>query len=124
MATIASIAQRVLDETDYTADDMTLTKLELCIDTCIDYVNLETGASIAYLSGTADTKSLTCDRKYMPVIKLLAALMIRASQDRGPEPELEGVSMRTVVADPQYKLFMQIIERSLKQCRTAYTQRV
>jgi len=118
MVTIASIAQRILDENKYTADDdMSLTNLEYCIDNVIDYVNGQTGASIAYLSGSAESKSLTCDRKYLPAIKLLSALMVRASQDRGPTVTAGQLGLTAVLADPQYKLFTEMINHTLNRCR-------
>ena len=116
MVTVSSIAQRILDENNYDTEDMSLINLEYNIDNVIDYVNAETGASIAYLSGTAASKSLTCDREYLPAIKLLSALMVRASQDRGPTASAGPLNVASVLADPQYKLFTSIINRTLNRC--------
>lgn len=123
MVTVTTIAQKILDENKYTTSDMSLSNLENNIDNVIDYVNLETGASIAYLTGSADSKSLVCDRKYIPPIKLLSTLMIRAALDRGPNVSVASIGVNIVVADPQYNLFMRIVERSLARCRGGYFSR-
>jgi len=118
MATIANIAQAIVDEHGYTApDDITLVKLENNIDNVIDYVNLETRSSIADLTGGAGTKSLVCDEKYIPLIKLLSALMVKAYLNKGPDSSMAGLSVSFVVSDPQYVIYRQIIDRSLKLLR-------
>ena len=61
MTSIASIAQRILDEHGYLTTDFanfSLTKLEYTIDDAIDYVNLTAGLTIADLTGSAETKSI------------------------------------------------------------------
>jgi len=51
MTTITNIAQRILDENNYTIEDVTITNLEYLIQNAIDYVNLRAGTSIADLTG-------------------------------------------------------------------------
>lgn len=122
--TISTVAQRVLDENNYETADIhatsltALTRVEYMIDNVIDYVNLEIGSSIADLSGSVGSKSLTCDEKYLPLIKLLSALMIRAYTDRGPNAAVSGLSVTSVLADPQYDLFTKVFERSINRLRT------
>lgn len=59
MVTVSAIAQRVLDENNYTIGDITLTNLEYLIDNAIDHVNSEAGTSIADLAGSATAKTIT-----------------------------------------------------------------
>ena len=113
MATIT--AQLILDENNYTDDDITLTNLEYLIDNAINYVNLQTGLSISNLSGTAESKTVTVTSNESTVIKSLAVLMIRAYKDRGPQVGIQGLSVSTVIADPQYSLFMKVVDDGIKR---------
>jgi len=118
MATVAAIAQRVLDENRYTTKDCgSLTILEYMIDNAIDYVNGMAGTSIADLSGTAESKSITGSDTEILVVKMISALMIRARVDRGPSSNMGGISIAPVLADPQYNLTMKIINGMINNLR-------
>lgn len=115
MATIT--AQRILDENGYTASDMSLTVLEYWIDNVIDYINSETGLSISNMSGTAESKTVTVTSAQAPIIKMLAALMIRAKKDRGPQTGVAGLSVVAVINDPQYVLFKEMTDKGINRLR-------
>ena len=51
MVTVTTIAQRLLDENNYTpGDHISTTNFEYLIDNAIDYINAEAGTSIADFS--------------------------------------------------------------------------
>jgi hypothetical protein len=83
MTTITTIAQRILDENNYTVSDISLVKLEYRIDDAIDWVNLHCGLTIADLTGDAGSKSLVGTEGQILVVKWLTNLLIRAYKDKG-----------------------------------------
>lgn len=117
MTTIASIAQRVLDENGYALTDfsgLTLTILEYKIDDAIDYVNLQTGLSIADLSGSAESKSITGTDGQILVVKWLTNMMLRAYKEKGTQVGMDGLSVAQAMNDSDTattKLIMGAIER-------------
>lgn len=113
MATIT--AQNILDENNY--PDMSKTIVEYLIDNVINYLNLETGLSISNMTGDAESKSVTVTSGQSAIIKPLAALMIRAYKDRGPNASVGGLSVVTVLADPQYTLFKEITNKGINRLR-------
>lgn len=196
MVTVAAIAQRILEENNYTLQDLSIIKLEYLIDNAIDYINLMAGTAIADLVGgstgvadsgntttTVDTERIEADHywngyyiKYtsgnnidqyqlvthfdgatdtmthaafanavavgdiyvmgvsagqlphkslvgtdneIVVVKTLAALWLRAHIDRGPNINIGGLSVTSVLADPQYDLFTKIIEAGIERLKVA-----
>lgn len=115
MVTIASFAQRILDENKYTTSDVgSLTKLEYMIDNAIDIINLRAGTSIADLSGTAETKSIIGTESEILVVKELTVLLIRALKDRGPATSPTTMNVSAVLADPQYDFYSKAIREDIK----------
>ena len=115
MTTIASIAQRILDENNYTTSDISLTNLEYIIDNVIDDVNAEAGTTIADLSGSAASKSITGTDTEILTVKMGTIIMLRGYKDRGPNVGVGGLSVTTGVSDPQYdfysKRYHQLVQR-------------
>jgi hypothetical protein len=107
MATIT--AQNILDENNYTVADISLTNLAALIDNAINYVNLRAGLSMATTVGGSAT--LTGNQSV--VVKLLSTLMLRAYLDRGPNTGLGGMSVNSVITDPQYNLYSAMIEAGI-----------
>ena len=106
MTTVASIAQRILDENGYALTDfanLTLTILEYKIDDAIDYVNLQAGLSIADLSGSAESKSITGTDGQIMVVKWLTNMMLRAYKEKGEQVGLGGLSVTYVINDSDSK---------------------
>ena len=120
MVTISNIAQQILDENNYTEADISKTNLEYLIDNAIDYINLVAGTSIADLSGTAGSKSLTATENEIVAIKLLTVLLLRAYKDRGPNASVAGLNVSAVINDPQYTLFKELFDLAVARLRGKY----
>ena len=114
----AITAQRVLDENNYTVSDIPLANLEYLIDNAIDHINSITGLSMSNLTGLPESKTVTLTSAQAYVVKLLSALMIRAYKDRGPNVNIGALGVTTIIADPQYRLFTKIIDRSISALRS------
>ena len=123
MVTISNIAQQILDENNYTEADISKTNLEYLIDNAIDYINLVAGTSIADLSGTAGSKSLTATENEIVAIKLLTVLLLRAYKDRGPNASVAGLNVSAVINDPQYTLYKELFDLAVARLRGKYFKR-
>jgi len=120
MTTISNIAQRILDENGLALTDfknLTLTHLEYKIDDAIDYVNLQTGLTIADLSGTAESKSITGTAGQILAVKWLTNLMLKAYKEKGSQVGLGGLSVSYIVNDPDYKVSMLVIEKAIERLK-------
>ena len=95
---VANIAQLVLNENRWTITDITIANAEYLINNASDYINLMAGTSIANIAAGA----LTATDSELLVTKELASLMIRAYLDRGPNVSIGGLSVTSVLSDPQY----------------------
>lgn len=120
MTTIANIAQRILDENGYTLADfpnLTLTILEYKIDDAIDYVNSQAGLSIADLSGTAGSKSITADDGQILAVKWLSNLMLKVYKEKGVQTGIGALSVIYIVNDPDYKMSMMILDKQIERLK-------
>ena len=115
---VAVTAQIVLDENNYTVTDISLVNLEKLIDNAINYINLNANTTITALAGDAGSKTVNVDRLEAPVVKNLAALLIRAYKDRGPQAGLGGLTVTSVTSDPQYQLFTDEIKAGISRLQT------
>ena len=118
MTTISNIAQRVLDENNYTTSDISKTKLEYLIDNSIHYINLQAGTTIADLDGSAESKSLTATDSEIFVVKSLSSLILRAYKDKGPQVSIGGLNVASITTDPHYRLFMKLINKAITSLRS------
>lgn len=117
MVTITNVAQRMFDETNYTAGQIAPINLEYLIDNAIDYVNLEAGTSIADLTGAAETKQYVGSENETVAVKACVNLMMRAYVDKGPTVAVGGMSVAPIVSDPHYKVETMILKRALNRLR-------
>jgi len=120
MTTVASIAQRILDENGYLLTDfsnLTLTILEYKVDDAIDYVNAQAGTSIAALTGTAETKSFTYTAPENLAVKGLVNLMLRAYKEKGEQVGVGGLSVSYLQGDPDFRLSMQVLDKMIGSLR-------
>jgi hypothetical protein len=126
MVTVSAIAQRILDENNYTTTtaNISLTKLEYLIDNAIDYVNLQTGTSITDLAGSAESKTLTGTENEVNVVKTLSSLMLRAYVEKGPNVGIQSISVSVVSTDPHFRLFWQLFLDGLDRLRGKGFERV
>ncbi len=116
MTTITDVAQRILDENKYTANDISTTNLEYLIKNAVDYINMMAGTSISF-TPVAGSEDLTASDSELVVVKTLSALMIRAYKDRGPQTGTAGLSVTAVISDPQYRLFTKIVNQGINMLR-------
>ena len=106
-------AQNLLDENNYTTSDISLVNAERLVNNAIHYVELETGLSLADMA----TQTVTVTDGEETIIKSLAVLMIRAYLDRGPNAAIGGLSVTSVLADPQYALFKDLLDSGINRLR-------
>lgn len=107
MTTITS--QGILDENNYTIADITLVNCALLIDNAINYVNLRTGLSM----GTTAGGSVTLTGNQSVVVKIAATLWVRAYVDRGPNTAVGGLSVTSIINDPQYQFLSNMLEAGI-----------
>lgn len=121
MATLANIAQTILDENGLALTDfsnLTLAILEAKIDDAITYVNARTGLSIAALTGTAESKSLTYTAPQNVAVKQLVNLMLTAYREKGGQVGLAALSVSYLEGNPDFKLSMRLFEATLRHLRS------
>jgi hypothetical protein len=109
-------AQQTLDENNYTISDISLVRLEYLIDNAIDYVNLETGSSMSNMSGTP-TKTVSVTSAQAAVVKSLIVLLLKAYLDRGPNIAVGGLTVTSLLGDPQFVLFKDMVDKGMNQLR-------
>lgn len=111
-------AQNILDENDYTKPSTTI--VEQLADNAIDHINAQTGLSIQVFrdqAGAAGSRTISVTANASPTVKLLAGLFIRAYNDKGPVATAANINVSTIIADPQYNLFMKIIDQGINRLR-------
>ena len=102
MTTITTIAQRVLDENNYTAPSTTIT--EYLSKNAVDYINLMAGTTISFVPA-AGAASLTATDSELVVVKFTTILLLRAYHDRGPNTAIASLSVTSLIGDPQYAFY-------------------
>jgi hypothetical protein len=112
MTTVTTIAQRILDENNYTTPTTTIT--EYLIKNAVDYINMMAGTSISF-TPAAGAASLTADDDEIVVTKSLSVLLLRAYHDRGPNAGIGGLSVTSLVGDPQYSVYLKMIDAGIAQ---------
>jgi hypothetical protein len=128
LATIT--AQRILDENGWESSDVhatettALTRVEYLIDNAVNWINLEAGTSISNISGTAGSKSLTSTANQDSVVKMLAALLVRAYLDKGPNVGLSALNVAQITTDPHYALFMKLVRKGIDNLNGTSFERV
>ena len=116
MTTISNIAQRILDENNYTTSDISLVNLEYLIKNAVDHINLQAGTNVVF-TPSGGTQSLTGTDSEILIVKTLSALLIRAYKDRGPNTAIQGLAVTTLITDPQYNVFMKILDEDISRLR-------
>jgi hypothetical protein len=116
LTVITDVAQRILDENGYTVSDISLLNAEYLVKNAVDYINLQAGTSIAFVP-VAGSENLSASDSEIAVVKPLSALLVRAYVDRGPNTAVSSISASTVTNDPQYTLFMQLVNDGISRLR-------
>jgi len=104
MTTVTDIAQRMLAENNWTTDDITLLNTEYLIKNAVDYINLMAGTSISF-TPSAGSENLVASDNEIVVVKFATTLLLRAYLDRGPNVSVGGLSLSSVISDPQYAFY-------------------
>jgi hypothetical protein len=108
-----NIAQQILDENRWTIADITIANVQYLIDNASHYINLMAGTTIPNLVGDV----LVASDNELTVVKMLTALLIRAYLDRGPNVSLGSISITSVLTDPQYNLFTDMVTKAIEQLK-------
>ena len=111
--TETTIAQKILDQNNYTTTDISIVNLEYLINLAVNFVNLMSDTDIAALSGAGGSKSLVGTKAENLAVQLVSTLLIRAYKDRGPNVAIGGLSVSTIIADPQYDQHKVYIETAI-----------
>jgi hypothetical protein len=136
MATISSIATRILDTNGFQLKNLpktsagatcTLTIVEYLIDDAIDYVNMQInpeadGGPIPSLSGTAESKSLGGTRSEQFCVKQVVSLLLRAFKDKGPSASLANLSVQQITSDPHYVITTSLMQGAIDRLRKTHDE--
>lgn len=120
MTTISNIAQRVLDENGYVLTEfsgLTLTILEYKIEDAIHYINSQAGLTIADLSGSAESKSITGTDGQILAIKWLTNLMLQAYLEKGSQVGAGGLSLTYVLNNPDYQASVMVVKDMIERLK-------
>jgi hypothetical protein len=116
MTVITDIAQRILDENNYTVSDISLTNLEYIIKNAVDHINAQAGTNISFTPAAGAASLIASDIEIITT-KNLSTLLLRAYVDRGPNTSVGGLSVTTVANDPQYNIFMELVKDDIIRLR-------
>ena len=117
MVTVSNFATQIQNENNYTTSDISLANTEFLIDTVIDYINLMAGTSIADLSGSSGSKSITGSENEIATVKMHMPLLLKTYVDRGPNVTLSSLGVSTILQDSQYAVFKDFSEKAINQLR-------
>ena len=104
MTTVTDIAQRMLTENKLTIGQIPLLNTEYLVKNAVDYINLMAGTSISF-TPVAGSEDLVASDNEIVVVKFATTLLIRAYFDRGPNVSVGGLSLSSVISDPQYAFY-------------------
>jgi len=121
---VAITAQQILDENGWVVADIAIANLEYLIDNAINYINMEAGISMSNLTGASPNKTVTLTSAQEVVVKMLAALLVRAYLDKGPNVAVQSISVTSIISDPHYRIFMKLINKGIKRLRGTSFERV
>jgi len=113
MTVVTTIAQRILDENNYTVSDISLTNTEYLIKNAVDYINAETGTSITF-TPSAGTASLSASDTEIVTVKFITRQEIQDYKSKGPNATLSGMSVVSILDSP---LVAKMVDRMLNRLR-------
>lgn len=123
MTTISNIAQRILDENNWTVSNISLINLEYLIKNAVDYINMMTETTISFAPTGTGTLSLTASDKEIVTTKFLTTLLLRAYLDRGPNTSVQGLTVSSLLADPQYATYDKMVDKAMERLVTRSLER-
>jgi hypothetical protein len=121
MTTITNIAQRILDENNYTTSDCSLVNTEYLVKKAVEHVNLKIGSTISF-TPSGGTQSLTATDAQLTCIQNLSGLLLRAYLDKGPNTGIAGVNISSITTDPHYSLTLRLIEDQIAELKVQTRQ--
>ncbi len=113
MTTIVNIAQRILDENNYTESNISLVNLEYLIKNATDYINLMTEHSISF-TPAAGVASLTATDAEIITTKFLTTLLLTERANRGPNASIQGLTVASLQTNPTYE---KMIDKALERLK-------
>jgi hypothetical protein len=117
LTAIALIAQRILDENHYAApSNISLTNMEYLVKNATDYINLQAGTSISF-TPAAGAATLTALDGEIIATKAGSLLMLKAYVDRGPNVSITGISVSTLINDPQYAFWSELFKNAIEKLK-------
>jgi len=116
MTVVTDIAQRMLDENNYTVSDISLLNMEYLVKNAVDYVNMQAGTAITFVP-VAGSENLSASDSEIVVVKALTTILLKAYFDRGPNVGISSLSVTAVASDAQYNAFLQIVNDGLMRLR-------
>jgi len=87
--------------------------VEYIVNVAISWVNAETGQLITKMTGSAVTFTDAQEQAVYPLI----TMMLRAYKDKGPNVGIGGLSVTSIVNDPQFTLFKDLFEKGCERLR-------
>lgn len=116
MTDVLLIAQRILDENNYTASDISLLNLEYIIKNATDYINLDADTTISFVPA-AGAATLTASDGEIIATKAGSLLMLRGYLDRGPNTAISSLSVSSLINDPQYAFWSDLFKGALAKLK-------
>lgn len=116
MATLT--AQNLLDYNNYI--DISTANVEALADVIIDYINMQTGQSIAVFrdqAGAVGSRTITVTGQLTSLVIIGAGLMMRQFKERGPNVSIGGITATAIVQDPQFQFFTKLLDESINRLR-------
>ena len=89
--------------------------LERLIDNAANYLNAQANLNINVMTGTAGSKTVVLPRSQETALKTVAALLLRGYLDRGPNVGLGGLSVTSIINDPQYQFYVETLKTELSR---------
>jgi hypothetical protein len=116
MTSVLLVAQRILDENNYTVADISLLNCEYLIQNATFWINGQADTSISF-TPAAGAATLTATELEVSTVKLLGTLMVRAFLDRGPNASVQNVTVSALISDPQYALYTSMLNKNIEKLR-------
>lgn len=122
LTTTTVSAQNIVDEmgdTVGTPAALTLVNVESLIDNAVSYINSQTGIGMAYMAGSAGSKTCTCSKTQADILKALAKIYTRGLKKTGSvSGSIGSFSFNSSASDPNQKVLEDIVKAGLPRLQT------
>jgi len=114
-------AANMLAYTNTSSGDCSAINTEALADILIDYINLRADTTINTFRAVAfpytGLLSLTLTTSEYPVVMAGMNLMHKAFTDKGPDANISGLSITTILNDPQYAVYSEMLKLGIEKLR-------